>query len=120
MIVRLPRWHRGKESACQHKETPETQVQSLGQEMATHSSILPGKSHGQRSLAWQGTVHGTARSHTRLSVHACARAHTHTHTHTHTHMVVVRQEIFGSQAEQMEFTPYGQKFHNRRINGRII
>ena len=34
----------------------ETQVQSLGQEdpleegMATHSSILAGKSHGQRSL----------------------------------------------------------------------
>ena len=34
----------------------ETQVQSLGQEdpleeeTATHSSILPGKSHGQRSL----------------------------------------------------------------------
>ena len=33
----------------------ETQVQSLGQEdlekgMATHSSILPGESHGQRSL----------------------------------------------------------------------
>ena len=35
----------------------ETQVRSLGwevpleKEMATHSSILPGKSHGQRSLA---------------------------------------------------------------------
>ena len=35
----------------------ETQVQSLGwedpleKEMATHSSILPGKSHEQRSLA---------------------------------------------------------------------
>ena len=35
----------------------ETQVQSLGwkdpleKEMAIHSSILPGKSHGQRSLA---------------------------------------------------------------------
>ena len=34
----------------------ETRVQSLGQadllekEMATHSSILPGKSHGRRSL----------------------------------------------------------------------
>ena len=34
----------------------ETEVQSLGQEdpmekeMATHSSILPGESHGQRSL----------------------------------------------------------------------
>ena len=39
-----------------HK-TLETQVLSLGQEdpleegMATHSSILPGESHGQRSLA---------------------------------------------------------------------
>ena len=35
---------------------PETRVQSLGQEdplekeMATHSSILPGRFHGQRSL----------------------------------------------------------------------
>ena len=38
------------------RETQETQVQSLGQkdpleeEMATHSGILAGKSHGQRSL----------------------------------------------------------------------
>ena len=40
----------------------EMQVQSLGwedlleKEMATHSGILPGKSHGQR--AWWATVHG--------------------------------------------------------------
>ena len=39
------------------QETQEMQVQSLGWEdplekgMATHSSILPGESHGQRSLA---------------------------------------------------------------------
>ena len=39
------------------QETQEMWVQSLGQEdpleegMATHSSILPGESHGQRSLA---------------------------------------------------------------------
>ena len=39
------------------QETQEMQVQSLGREdpleegMATHSSILPGESHGQRSLA---------------------------------------------------------------------
>ena len=39
----------------------ETQVQSLGQEdplekeMATHSSILPGKSNGQRSLKGYST-----------------------------------------------------------------
>ena len=38
------------------QELQETQVQSLGQEdpleegMATHSSILPEESHGQRSL----------------------------------------------------------------------
>ena len=38
-------------------EPPETRVQSPGwedpleEEMATHSSILPGESHGQRSLA---------------------------------------------------------------------
>ena len=44
----------------------EMQVPSMGQEdpleeeMATHSSILPGESHGQRSLAiyslWDGRV----------------------------------------------------------------
>ena len=39
----------------------ETQVRSLGQEdplekgMATHSSILAGESHGQRSLAGYGS-----------------------------------------------------------------
>ena len=46
-------------------------VQSLGQEdlleegMATHSSILAGKSHGQRSLAGY-IVHRISKSQTRL------------------------------------------------------
>ena len=50
-----------KESACQE----EMQVQPLGQEdplekeMETHSSILPGKSHEQRS--WWATGHGVAK-----------------------------------------------------------
>ena len=35
--------------ATQRKQ--ETHAQSLEKEMATHSSILAGKSHGQRSLA---------------------------------------------------------------------
>ena len=45
----------------------ETRVQSLGQEdprekeMVTHFSILAWKSHGQRSLAWQATVHGVTK-----------------------------------------------------------
>ena len=48
----------------------ETQVLSLGQEdpqekwMVTHSSILPGEAHGQRSLA---TVHLVAKSRAWLS-----------------------------------------------------
>ena len=47
----------------------ETQVQSLDREdplekeMATHSNILPGKSHGQGRAA----VHGVAKSRARLS-----------------------------------------------------
>ena len=36
----------------------------LEKEMATHCSILAGKSNGQRSLA--GTVHGVAKSWTQL------------------------------------------------------
>ena len=49
----------------------QTSVQSLGQEdplekaMATHSSTLAGKSHGQRSLV--APVQGVAKSRTRLS-----------------------------------------------------
>ena len=50
----------------------ETRVQSLGWEdplekgMATTLVFLPGKSHGQRSLAGY-IVHGVAKSRTRLS-----------------------------------------------------
>ena len=49
------------------QETQETWVQSLGQEdplekeMATHSSILPVKSPGQRSLVNYITVHGVTK-----------------------------------------------------------
>ena len=31
-LLGLPRWHSGKESSCQCRETQEAQVQSLGQE----------------------------------------------------------------------------------------
>ena len=48
--------HYNKRPRLLLQESQETQVQSLDQEdpleeeMATHSSILPGESHGQRSL----------------------------------------------------------------------
>ena len=53
------------------------QVRSLGQEnplekgMATHSSILPGESHGQRSLE-DFSPHGAAKSWTWLRAHTAA------------------------------------------------
>ena len=52
----LPRWRNDKESTCQYRRHKrhgfDTWVRKIpwGQEMATHSSILPGKSHGQWSL----------------------------------------------------------------------
>ena len=62
----------GSAGACLPvQEPPETWVRSPGQEdpleeeMATHSSILPGESHGQRSLA-DYTVHSVAQSWTQL------------------------------------------------------
>ena len=41
------------------------QEDALMEEMATHSSFLPGESHGQRSLA--GYIHGVTNSQTQLS-----------------------------------------------------
>ena len=63
-VSQLYKWHyfkyRASQVALVVKNLPakqETQVQSLGQEdllekgMTTHSSILPGEFHGQRSVA---------------------------------------------------------------------
>ena len=69
------------------QETQETQVGSLGQkdplekEMATHSSILAGKSHGQRHLMGY-IAHGVAKesdttkqlsTHTELFIKICKK-----------------------------------------------
>ena len=59
-------WLSIKESSCQCLSMQETWIQSLIQEdplekeMATHSSILPEKSHRQRRE--EATVHGVAKS----------------------------------------------------------
>ena len=71
------------------QETQEMWVQSLGQEdplekeMATHSSILSGKSHGQRSPVGYSPWGLKESDVTELLSMRGARAHTHTHTHTH-------------------------------------
>ena len=55
-IMGFPGSTSGKEPSCQSRTHNETQVQFLGQEdpleqdMATHSRILPGEFHRQRSL----------------------------------------------------------------------
>ena len=65
----------------------EMQVRSLVQEdplekeMATHSSILVGESHGQRSLAGYSPWGHKESDMTEQLTHT----HTHRHTHTHTH-----------------------------------
>ena len=65
--------HRGKEPACQCRRQKETLQPPL--------VLLPGESHGQRSMAgcrpW-----GHAEVET---TEATAHTHTHTHTHVHTH-----------------------------------
>ena len=75
--------HSGKESTCQRRSSKETQVPSLGQEdplekeMATTPVFLPGKFHGQRSLA--GYNPG---GHKELDETERARTRAHAHTHT--------------------------------------
>ena len=79
----LPRWLRDKESTCSARDT--------GSIPGTGRS--PGGGHGNPlqnsclenpmdSGAWQATVHGAAKSRTRLK-----RLSTHARTHTHTHIL---------------------------------
>ena len=69
------------------QETQETCVQSLGQEdlpeeeMQPTLVILPGESHGQRSLVGYSPQSGKG-SDTTEHMHARTRAHARTHTHT--------------------------------------
>ena len=64
----FPCGSKGKESACNAEDL--SSIPGLGRSlekgMATHFSILPGKSHGQRSLE-SCIVHGIAKSQTWLS-----------------------------------------------------
>ena len=55
-------------SCAKHQETGSIPGSWSPEEgMGTHSSIVPGESHGQRSLQSTATVHGVAKNWTRLS-----------------------------------------------------
>jgi len=54
LYVGLPRWLSGKESACQHKRHgshPWVEMIPWRRKWQPTPAFLPGKSHGQRSLA---------------------------------------------------------------------
>ena len=72
-LPRIPALSRHQLSKPFHKET-------LMKGMTTHSSILPGEFHGQRTLEGYIQVNGKESDMTeRVTL-----THTHTHTHTHT------------------------------------
>ena len=78
----LPRWCSGKGLACQCRRrgfNPWVQKVPWSRKWQPAPVFLPGKSHGQRSLA--AAVHEITKSQTQLE-----RTHTHTHTHTHTNI----------------------------------
>ena len=97
MVIRtkgFPRWHSGKESACQKKKKnlpvdagdTEMQVQSpnregrLEKEMATHYRILAWEIPWIEGLS--GLQSTKSQSWTRFSKTECMHAPTHTHTRT--------------------------------------
>ena len=70
-VIGLPRWYSGKEPTCQCRRCkrrgfdPWLGKISWRRKWQPTPVFLPGKSHGQRSLV--ATVHGAAKSWTRLS-----------------------------------------------------
>ena len=64
----LPKWLSGKESTCNAGDMGLIPVQHdpLEKEMATHSSTLSCLENSMDGEAWWATVHGIAKSRTRL------------------------------------------------------
>ena len=75
-VLRLPRWHSGKESSCQHKRCrfdPWIIKRPWRRKWQPTPVFLPGKFCGQRSVLKSGM---------QLSQLTLTHAHAHTHTHT--------------------------------------
>ena len=85
--IGLPRWRSGKESDCycrKHRRTafnPWIRKIPWRGKWQPRPVFLPGKFHGQMSLA--GTVHGVAKSQTRLSNWEC------THIYAYMHIICI-------------------------------
>ena len=86
----LPRCCSGKECACQCRRCRRHRVGKILwiRKWQPTPVLLPGKSHGQRSLA------GFSPWGRRVRQDWALRAHTHTHTHTHTQAHIYMKFIF--------------------------
>ena len=112
MYSGLPRWHSGKDSACQRRRrkrlgfSPWFEKTPWRRKWQPTPVFVPGKSHGQRSLAdyspW-GCKESDTTEHT----------HTHTHTRTRTHVFLYWQQsnkvdkiipVFQMKEEEMQST----------------
>ena len=93
----------GKESACQCRRCktlgfdPWVGKIPMTRKWQPTPEFLPGKFHGQRSLA--ATVHGVAKRRTQL------RARGRTHTHTHTHTSLHSRKFSGSRSFIIQLKP---------------
>ena len=82
-MIGLPRWRRGKESACQCRRCgfdPCIRKIPWRRKWQPLPIFLPGKIRGQRSLTGY-----SPKGHKESDRAECARTHAHTHTHTNTH-----------------------------------
>ena len=110
-ILGFPGGASGKESTCQRRRCkrcgfdPWVGKIPWSRKWQLTAVFLPGKFHGQRSLA--GYSPWGRKSQTRLSARKYARTCTHTHTHTHTHTPQDEQnspDILGKGASMCQIT----------------
>ena len=90
-LLEIPQWLSGKESTCNAGDTEDVGLipgseDPLEKGMATHSSILPGEFHGQRSLVgYSPQGHKESDTTDRL---------TYTHMHMHAHTQELNYSVF--------------------------
>ena len=93
----------GKESVCQcrrHGFDPWVRKICWRREWLSTAVVLPGESHGQRSLVG---YRPWGCKELEMTEHTHVRAHTHTHTHTHTYTHQEWSELLGPRKLQDRF-----------------
>ena len=111
----LPRWHSGKEAACQcrrHKMSGfDPWVEKIPWNRKWHATPVFSLENSMERKAWWATVHGVTKSQTLLSM--CA--HTHTHTHTHTLLTAVISNFSCSNSLGILFKKKKKKERNSDV-----